>query len=72
MQEKEPEEDGLLPIPKDLPFTEKDELMERRAEIRRLARMLEAGHKHDGPSQLTREIIEKQKRAFNDRVRDFS
>jgi hypothetical protein len=71
-QDKEPDQDGLLPIPKGLPFAEGDELIKRRAEIRRLTRMIEAGYKHDGPAQLTPEILEQHKRAFNDRVGDFS
>jgi hypothetical protein len=66
------DKDGLRPIPNGLPFAEKDELTRRRAEIRRLARMIGAGHKHDGPAQLTPEILEQHKKAFNDRVGDFS
>jgi hypothetical protein len=70
--DKGTEEEGLLAIPSGLPFAEKDELIKRRGEIRRLARMIEAGYKHDGPAQLTPEILEQHKKAFNDRVRDFS
>ncbi len=65
------DKDGLLPIPAGLPFTASDELKERRADVRRLAKMLNAGYKHDGPAQLTPEILEKRKKAFNERVRDY-
>lgn len=71
-QDMELDQDGLLPIPKGLPFEAQDELKKRRAELRRLARMIEAGYKHDGPAQLTPEILEQHKKAFNDRVADFS
>jgi hypothetical protein len=71
-QANEVESEGLLAIPKGLPFEEQDELVKRRAEIRRQTRLLERGVKQNGPNRLTAEGIEAQKQAFNDRVRDFS
>jgi len=66
------DKDGLLPIEEELPWAAKNELTDRRAEIRRLSRLVERACMHDGPSQLTPEIIQRHKAAFNDRVKDFS
>jgi hypothetical protein len=71
-QDKGTEEEGLLAIPEGLPFKAKDEIIERKAEISRISRLIEAGLTHEGPARLTREDLELRKQAFNDRVRDFS
>ena len=63
--------EGLLPIPKGLPFDVQDELIKRRGEIGRLTRMIKAGCKQDGPNRLTPEILEQHKKAFKARVGDF-
>jgi hypothetical protein len=67
----ETDKDGLLPIPEHLDFKVKDELQERRAEIRRLSRLIDRGISQDGDRRISAEGIEKRKAAFNDLVRDY-
>jgi hypothetical protein len=71
-QASEVDKEGLLAIPKGLQFAQQDELKDRRAEIRRLSRLHERGVQHEGENRITAEGIAARKRAFNDRVRDFS
>jgi hypothetical protein len=71
-QTSEVDEDGLLPIPKNLPFKVRDELVERKGDICRLLRLLSRGVNQDGESRISVEGVERRKREFNDRVRDFT
>jgi len=64
--------DGLLPIPRNLPFAEKDPLTVWRADIREHARLLKKGRTHIGPSRLTKETVDQEIAAFNLRIRDLS
>jgi hypothetical protein len=66
------DEDGLLPVPDTLPFKAQDELKERRAEIRRLQRLLKEGRHQDGERRISPERLAKEIKAFNERVADFT
>ena len=61
--------DGLLPIPKGLPFDAKDELVKARADIRHLARRIGEGTNKD-EKDLRR--LESWRREFNERIRDLT
>jgi len=65
------EEDGLFLIPEGLPFEAKDELVQRRAEIRRIQRLLSTGKCQDGIRRISVEGLEAMKVTFNERVKDF-
>lgn len=66
------DKDGLLPIPKGLPFELRDPLVNERAEIRRLARMIEQGKRQDGPDRISPEGLERRRQGFNQRIKDVS
>lgn len=66
-----PDQDGLLPIPKGIAFKLQDELVEERAEIRHLARMIELGRRQDGPDRLSPEGLERRRQGFNQRIKDL-
>ena len=67
-----PENDGLLPIPKGLPFVALDDLVLEQAEIRHLARMVERGQRQNGSDRISPEGLERRKQGFNQRIRDLS
>jgi len=66
------DKDGMLPIPKAIPFKDGgDELTAWRAEIKRLMRLIARGEFQDGEKRISAEGVERMKVAFNNRVRDF-
>jgi len=60
--------DGLLEIPKNLPFDASDPLIKGRADIRRLARKITEGRSQDPRDQAT---LEHWKRQFNQAIEDL-
>jgi len=68
----ENDDEGLLPVPERLPFEASDELVNRRAEIRRLSRLLADGKHQDGEHRISQEQLERKRLAFNERVRDLT
>jgi hypothetical protein len=68
----ENDDDGLLPIPSGIPFKARDELVSRKADIRRLSRLLAEGKHQDGEFRISGEQLERKMQAFNQLVKDLT